>query len=91
MSLSGAFYNDDIIYSYSEYSELLKQTEEFARIHKNYKIKRLNNRNFINLQIVIHHGEWVMVSKEKSPAIHFIIHHPKLREAIENYVPPLVE
>lgn len=91
MSLSGAFYNDDIIYSYSEYSELLKQTEEFARIHKNYKIKRLNNRNFINLQIVIHQGEWVMVSKEKSPAIHFIIHHPKLREAIENYVPPLVE
>ena len=91
MSLSGAFYNDDIIYSYSEYSELLRQTEEFARIHKNYKIKRLNNRNFINLQIVIHHGEWVMVSKEKSPAIHFIIHHPKLREAIENYVPPLVE
>lgn len=91
MSLSGAFYNDDIIYSYSEYSELLRQTEEFARIHKNYKIKRLNNRNFINLQIVIHQGEWVMVSKEKSPAIHFIIHHPKLREAIENYVPPLVE
>lgn len=91
MSLSGAFYNDDIIYSYSEYSELLRQTEEFARTHKNYKIKRLNNRNFINLQIVIHHGEWVMVSKEKSPAIHFIIHHPKLREAIENYVPPLVE
>lgn len=91
MSLSGAFYNDDIIYSYSEYSELLRQTEEFAKVHKNYKIKRLNNRNFINLQIVIHQGEWVMVSKEKSPAIHFIIHHPKLREAIENYVPPLVE
>lgn len=91
MSLSGAFYNDDIIYSYSEYSEIIRLTEEFARIHKNYKIKRLNNRNFINLQIVIHHGEWVMVSKEKSPAIHFIIHHPKLREAIENYIPPIVE
>ena len=32
-----------------------------------------------------------MVSKEKSPAIHFGIRHPKLRGAIENFVPPVVE
>lgn len=32
-----------------------------------------------------------MISKGKSPAIHFIIHHPKLREAIENFTPPMQE
>jgi len=32
-----------------------------------------------------------MVSKGKSPAIHFVIRHPKLRTAIERFVPPVVE
>ena len=32
-----------------------------------------------------------MISKGKAPAIHFVIHHPKMREAIENFVPPMVE
>ena len=31
------------------------------------------------------------VTEGNSPAIHFVIHHPKLRNAIENFVPPVVE
>ena len=30
-----------------------------------------------------------MVSKNRVPAIHFVIHHPKLREALENLVLPI--
>jgi len=43
------------------------------------------------LQIFIHEGQWVMVSKGKAPAIHFVIRHPKLRSAIENFIPPVTE
>lgn len=32
-----------------------------------------------------------IVSKSMEPVIHFVIHHPKLRDAIENFVPPMVE
>lgn len=32
-----------------------------------------------------------MVSKGNAPAIHFVIHHPKLRYAIENMVVPVIE
>ena len=32
-----------------------------------------------------------MVSKGKAPAIHFVIRHPKLRSAIENFIPPVTE
>ena len=39
----------------------------------------------------MHLGKWAMVSKGRSPAIHFVIHHPKLRAAIEDFVPPVVE
>lgn len=32
-----------------------------------------------------------MISKANSPSIHFVINHPKLRNAIENFIPPVVE
>ena len=46
---------------------------------------------FHNLQILIHEGQWAIVSKEKAPVIHFVIRHPRLRSAIENFIPPIVE
>ena len=32
-----------------------------------------------------------MISKGNAPAIHFVIHHPKLRNAIEYFIPLVVE
>ena len=32
-----------------------------------------------------------MVSKSKAPAVHFVIRHPKLRSAIESFIPPVTE
>ena len=42
-----------------------------------------SHRTFNNIQILILEKHWVMISKNKSPSIHFTIHHPKLRNAIE--------
>ena len=39
----------------------------------------------------IHYGKWPMISNSKTPAIHFVIHHPKLRKAIETFIPPVTE
>lgn len=91
LSLSGMFYESDVFYTYEQYAEHLRQTEEYAAEHPNYILKKTNGYTFKNLQISILEGKWVMVSKSKSPAIHFVIHHPKLREAIENFAPPVVE
>lgn len=91
LSLSGIFYETDILYTYEDYIEHLKQTKHYAETHQNYSFKQNSANTFRNLQIIIHQGQWVMISKGKSPAIHFIIHHPKLREAIEGFNPPMVE
>ena len=91
LSLSGIFYEKDLVYTYEDYSEHLRQTKEFAENHPNYTVKLTNANAFRNIQIVIHEGEWVMVSKGKSPAIHFVIRHPKLRSAIENMIVPVTE
>ena len=91
ISLSGIFLEKDIVYSYDEYLEHIRLTEEFENRHKNYRLKKTSAFVFRNLQIHIHEGKWAMVSKSKSPAIHFVIHHPKLCQAIEHFVPPMVE
>ena len=91
LDLSSAFCEKDVFYDYETYLEHLKSTEDFAKTHPNFKLKKTSAHAFKNLQIRIHEGNWAMVSKGKAPAIHFVIRHPKLREAIENFVPPLVE
>lgn len=91
LSLSAMFCEKEIFYTYEEYEEHLKQTKLFAETHPNYTLNQTSAHIFRNLQIYIHEGKWAMVSKNKAPVIHFVIHHPKLREAIENFIPPVVE
>lgn len=91
LSLSGLFYEKDLPYTYDDYTKHIEQTLEYAKSHPNYIVNLTNKNAFRNIEIVIHEGEWVMVSKGKSPAIHFVIRHPKLRSAIENMIVPIVE
>lgn len=91
LSLSGMFYESDITYTYEDYIAHLKQSESYAKNHPNYILNQNSTNTFCNLQVLIHEGSWAMISKNKTPAIHFVIHHPKLRKAIENFMPPVVE
>lgn len=91
LQLSGMFYGSDLTYTYEDYLAHMEQARAFAANHENYHLAQTSGQVFRNLQIQIHEGHTVMISKGKSPAIHFVIHHPKLRSAIENFVPPMVE
>lgn len=91
LELSELFCETDIAYNAEEYAAHLRETQEFAARNPNYALKRSAAHAFRNLQIFIHEGQWVMVSKGKAPAIHFVIRHPKLRSAIENFIPPVTE
>ncbi|MGN0583970.1 MAG: helix-turn-helix transcriptional regulator [Ruminococcus sp.] len=87
LSLSGAFYEHEIYYTYEEYLEHYKQTKAFAEKYQNYTISAQHTRIFKNIQIQMKYNEWVMISKNKSPVIHFVIRHPKMIRAIENGLP----
>ena len=91
LSLSDTFYTNDICYNYEEYLEHLTDTKKYMSNHNNYKILDNTINTFRNINITIHSGKWVMISKNTHPTIHFVIHHPKLRDAIENFIPPVVE
>lgn len=89
LSLSGIFYEKDIMYSYDYYEEHLNLTRRYEAEHANYILKNNPLSAFRNIQIRIHEGKWVMVSKNKTPSIHFLIKHPKLRNAFENMIIPV--
>ena len=91
LSLSDSFYEGKIYYTYEEYLEHLKQTKKYEKNVENYKLNTNYNHTFKNIQVLICEKNWVMISKDTSPSIHFVIHHPKLRDAIENFIPPVVE
>lgn len=91
LSLSRIFYEKDITYTYEDYLAHLEQTKEFEKTHHGYNVKGTTSQTFRNLQITIMKNRWVMLSKNKAPAIHFVIHNPKLYKAIANFYPPIVE
>ncbi len=71
--------------------EHLEQTRAFVKTHENYSISENASPAFSNIQISILEKKWVMVSKNKTPTIHFVIRHPKLRDSIENMIVPIVD
>lgn len=91
LSLAGMFYPGDIRLTYPEYLEYLNQCDAFAAAHPGYSCRRDKDAPFRNIQITILEGSRVIVTKNKSPAIHFVIRHPKMCTAIENMVLPVIE
>lgn len=90
LPLSEIFYEKDIVYTYAEYLEHMEQTITYSQNNSNYTVKQNSRYPFKNIQIRILEGKWVVISKNKTPAIHFVIHNPQLRNALENMVIPSV-
>ena len=91
LDLSAAFCEQNVVYTYEQYLAHMENTDFFATEHSRYRVEKTSSQTFRNLQINIHEGKWAMVSKVFSPAIHFVVYHPKLRRAIEEFIPPVVE
>ena len=81
----------NIYYTWEMYKQHLESTLNYEKIHQNYCIKQNQQSAFRNIQIRIHEKKWVLVSKNRTPAIHFLIRHPKMRNAFENMIIPIVE
>ena len=89
LSLENIFYNQKITYIYHEYLEHLKDTINYS--NKNYHVIINNDQTFKNISINIVDNNYVIISKSINPTIHFVIRHPKLKSAIENFKPLVKE
>ena len=89
--LNNLFIDKTINYTYKEYIEHLKLTNEYAKNNKNYNILTEKDKTFKNITITILKNNHVIISKNSNPTIHFVIRHPKLVVAIESFNPLVKE
>ena len=87
LSLNNLFIDKIINYTYKEYIEHLKLTNEYAKNNNNYNILNEEDKTFKNITITILRNNHVIISKNSNPTIHFVIRHPKLVAAIESFNP----
>ena len=91
LSLNNLFIDKTINYTYKEYIEHLKLTNEYAKNNKNYNILTEKDKTFKNITITILKNNHVIISKNSNPTIHFVIRHPKLVATIESFNPLVKE
>ena len=89
LPLAECFLEKDIRLTYEEYHACIGAAENYAKANENYQFNLTKIKGFHNIQITCFEGKWCMISKNRAPAIHFVIHHPKLRYALENMVLPI--
>lgn len=85
LPLENLFFDKKVYYDFQDYTEHLKQTDNFNR--KNYTLIKSDTKIFKNISITVAENSYVIVSKVSDPVIHFVIKHPKLMSAIEDFDP----
>ena len=90
LSLSEIFPENDIHFEYDEYLKLCSRAKELSLTQNGYSVRISENNPFRNINISVKKGSYVMISKSNAPAIHFVIRHPTLISAFENFEFPII-
>jgi len=91
LDLSGCFLDTPLLYTYEEMLTHLEQTKEFAKTHKTYTLQITDVTAFRNMHLLILEGKYVVMSKVKAPAIHFVVRHPTLVHALQHFKIAVIE
>ena len=81
----------DYYYTAKEYARHLEETRAYAREHPNLSLSFDRAPAFRNLSYTVTEDGEVLVSKGKSPTVHFVIRHPVIVNAFRHYIPPLID
>ena len=91
LDLSKFYYDKKIKYNYDEYLEHIKLIKKFKKNNKNYTYKTNNKNIFNNINIYIIENKQIIISKINNPITNFVIYHPMLITAIQNFSAPINE
>ena len=91
LDLSKFYYDKKIKYNYDEYLEHIELIKEFKKTNKNYTYKTNNRNVFNNINMYIIENKQVIISKINNPITNFVMYHPMLVNAIQNFAAPINE
>ena len=91
LSLAGAFYEEDIVYTYEQYREHLEMMKRFSQMHKTTILRKTNLlRSAISKFLSMREAGRSCPRKKRRRFI-LLSGTPKMREAMENITMPIVE
>lgn len=91
LDLSRYYLDTKVKYDYNDYKKHIELIKKFKKENNNYSYIFNNNHIFKNINITILLDKQVIISKENSPCIHFVIYNKKLIDAISNFKAPIIE
>lgn len=91
LDLSKYYYDKRIQYNYNDYLEHIELIKKYKKNNKNYTYKTNRNYTFNNINVYIISNKQVIISKNNNPITNFVIYHPMLINAIQNFVAPINE
>lgn len=91
LDLAGIFFETSIPYTSRQYQKHLDSLQELIDKYDASEVRIDKTEPFRNIQIRIREGSFVIVSKNKDPHIHFLIEHPEMIAAFEQFDAPTIE
>lgn len=91
LSLSYIFDETRIPYTFETYRAHLEEMRKLAEEYPDLHLKMNPASVFRNINFAVLGERLVVVSKEKGPAIHFVIQHKRMVQAFKTFIPPIVE
>lgn len=91
LALADLFSDKEISLTSEEYAACTDALRETEAENENLRLEFDPTATFRHINIQIIGDKMVIVSKEKSPAIHFVIHHKKMIRAFRDFIPPIVD
>ncbi|MCR5754260.1 MAG: hypothetical protein K6G30_05525 [Acetatifactor sp.] len=91
LDLSGCFLSTPLFYTYEEMLAHVELTKNFAKQNSTYTLQLSDITAFRNTQIRILEGKYAIMSKVKTPAIHFVMRLPTLVHALQHFRIAVIE
>ena len=91
LSFANRFMEGNVSLTQKEYERWVKEMQKLEKEYPGLKVDENPFLIFRNINILILENKQVLVSKEKHPTIHFVIHHEKMVEAFKNFIPRIEE
>lgn len=86
LDLSDLFLGAAVFYSYEEYESHVASTRAFAKEHSGFLFQEKSHIPYAHLSITSKVGLPTIISKDASPANHFIVSDPIIADLIQEYL-----
>lgn len=87
LSTADCFIDKRIEFNFEDYQKTINYLNDLSKQNKNFVLDLNTNPIFHNINYSIIGDKMVIVSKENTPTIHFVIYHNKMIKAFQRFVP----